>query len=174
MKKTEFLEAREKALRMYEKAAIVLTDIEKENIEVADFGLGKFYDTGLTLVTYINTKLCCAKEMVLHPGQKCPDHIHSAIPEIGYQGKEETFRCRYGKVDLYVCTKGTAAEMPDESEYEHIVLLPGEQYTIWPETWHWFMGGEEGAVISEFSTESHDEYDIFRNKDIVREPEVEE
>ena len=69
MKKAEVLEAKKKALEMYEKASIVLTQQEKENIEIADFGLGKFYDTGLSIVTYINTELCCAKEMVLHEGQ---------------------------------------------------------------------------------------------------------
>ena len=57
MKKAEVTEARNRALKMYAKAAIVLTAQEKDNIEIADFGLGKFYDTGLSIVTYINTEL---------------------------------------------------------------------------------------------------------------------
>lgn len=174
MKKAEVTEARNRALEMYAKAAIVLTAQEKDNIEIADFGLGKFYDTGLSIVTYINTELCCAKEMVLHAGQKCPDHIHFAVPEIGYPGKEETFRCRYGIVDLYVAENGNPNVLPDPASYTHIVLNPGEQYTLYPGTWHWFTAREGGAVISEFSTKSYDEYDIFRDKNIVRIPEVEE
>ena len=43
-----------------------------------------------------------------------------------------------------------------------------------PETWHWFQAGEDGAVISEFSTRSTDETDIFTDKRLVREPKIEE
>jgi len=42
----------EKALAYYEKAGIVLTDKEKQNIEVADFGLDKVEQVGLQLLTY--------------------------------------------------------------------------------------------------------------------------
>ena len=174
MKYAEVAEAKAKALEMYRKAAIVLTEAEQEHIEIADFGLGQFYDTGLSIVTYINTELCCAKEMVLHEGQKCPDHIHFAVPEIGYPGKEETFRCRYGIVDLYVSERGDPDHLPDPDSYKHIVLNPGDQYTLYPGTWHWFTARGGGAVISEFSTRSYDEYDIFRDKNIIRIPEVEE
>jgi D-lyxose ketol-isomerase len=48
------------------------------------------------------------------------------------------------------------------------VLNPGEQYTIMPETWHWFQAGPEGAVISEFSTRSTDETDVFTDPRLVR------
>ena len=43
-----------------------------------------------------------------------------------------------------------------------------------PNTKHWFQAGEEGAVISEFSTPSFDEYDIFTDPRIDRLPKVEE
>lgn len=43
--------ARQRALEYFEKASIVLTDEEKANIEVADFGLGDLENTGLQLVT---------------------------------------------------------------------------------------------------------------------------
>lgn len=55
---------------------------------------------GLQLLTYINTERVCAKEMVLLPGQACPEHRH--IPTDGREGKEESFRCRFGRVYLYV------------------------------------------------------------------------
>ena len=44
---------------------------------------------------------------------------------------------------------------------KEIVLKPGEQYTIMPNTLHWFQAGPEGAVVSEFSTKSRDEFDIY-------------
>ena len=167
-----------KALEYYEKASIVLTDEEKARIEIVDFGLGIVDDMGLQLLTYINTDRVCAKEMVLLPYQTCAEHMH--VPTNGMEGKEETFRCRYGKVYLYVSGEGKAediqAKMPksEVSVFHEIVLEPGEQYTIMPETWHWFQAGAEGAVISEFSTRSTDETDIFTDKRLVRELQVED
>jgi D-lyxose ketol-isomerase len=43
-----------------------------------------------------------------------------------------------------------------------------------PETLHWFSAGDEGAVISEFSTKSTDETDVFTDKNIVRAAVIEE
>ena len=37
-----------------------------------------------------------------------------------------------------------------------------------PNTKHWFQAGDEGAVISEFSTTSTDETDKFTDKRLVR------
>ena len=39
----------------FEKAGIVITDAEKQKIEVADFGLGMVEKVGLQLLTYVNT-----------------------------------------------------------------------------------------------------------------------
>ena len=166
------------ALAMYEKAGIVLNPAEKQNIEVVDFEIGIVNEVGLQLLTYINTERVCAKEMVLLPGQTCPEHKH--VPTNGKEGKEETFRCRYGKVYLYVTGEGSRenikAKLPktDVSVFHEIILNPGEQYTIYPETWHWFQAGEDGAVISEFSTRSTDETDQFTDKRLVREVRIED
>ena len=164
-------EAKVRALTFYEKAKIVLTDEEKQRIEVADFGLDDLENTGLQLLTYVNTDRYCAKEMVLFPKQTCPEHRH---PETdGCPGKQETFRCRWGSVYLYV--EGEAEARPavrspqgKYTVFHEICLHPGEQYTIVPDTRHWFQAGEDGAVISEFSTTSHDETDIFTDERIVR------
>ena len=51
---------------------------------------------------------------------------------------------------------------------DEIVLAPGEQYTIPPDTLHWFQAGAEGAIVSEFSTQSRDELDVFSDPQIVR------
>ena len=115
---------------------------------------------------------------MLLPGQTCPEHKH--VPTAGMSGKEETFRCRYGEVYLYVSgeknTDTIKAKMPpsDVTVFHEIVLRPGEQYTILPETLHWFQAGPEGAVVSEFSTRSTDETDVFTDKAIVRETKIEE
>jgi D-lyxose ketol-isomerase len=122
------------------KANIVITDEEFSTVEIADFGLGDIERTGLQLLTYVNTDRYCAKELVLFPHQTCPEHRHP--PRVGGEpGKEETFRCRYGKVYLYV--EGEPTPNPqvrppagDEKYYtvwHEIVLSPGEQYTLPPQ-----------------------------------------
>jgi D-lyxose ketol-isomerase len=57
--------------------------------------------------------------------------------------------------------------------FHEIRLLPGEQYTLDPDTLHWFQAGPNGAVVSEFSSTSDDESDIFTDPRIKRIPEVE-
>ncbi|HLX55746.1 MAG TPA: hypothetical protein VKR83_01855, partial [Ktedonobacteraceae bacterium] len=52
--------------------------------------------------------------------------------------------------------------------WHEIVLRPGQQHTIPPDTLHWFQAGDEGAIVSEFSTRSRDEFDIFTGTDIRR------
>lgn len=176
MTRAEYENQKKEALRFYDKAGIVITESEAERIEVCDFGLDKVEEVGLQILTYINTERVCAKEMVLTPWQTCPEHKH--VPTNGIEGKEETFRCRYGKVYLYVTGEGkkedVKAKIPetDVTVFHEVILTPGEQYTIMPETWHWFQAGEDGAVVSEFSTRSTDETDCFTDKRIIREPKI--
>jgi D-lyxose ketol-isomerase len=42
------------------------------------------------------------------------------------------------------------------------------QYTIEPDTLHWFQAGDDGAVVSEFSTQSRDGLDVFTDPRIQR------
>lgn len=172
-------DAQKRAIKYFENAGIVLTEHEKNNIEVADFGLSELERIGLELVTYINTNRCCAKELILFPHQTCPEHRHPPVD--GAPGKEETFRCRWGEVYLYVEGEPTVnpkAIPPKGREatytvWHEIVLKPGDQYTIYPNTKHWFQAGKDGAVVSEFSTSSRDELDIFTDESIQRVTKVE-
>ena len=140
-----------------EACGIVLTDAEREAIEVADFGLSRLREQGLMLLVYVNTDRYCAKELVLYPGQECPEHRHP--PFDGTPGKEETFRCRRGLVTLVV-------------DGRESVLCPGEQFTIPPDTLHSFRAGPEGAVVTEFSSTSRDELDVFTDPNVRRETVV--
>jgi D-lyxose ketol-isomerase len=165
---------RKQALDMYGKAGIVLTKAEQGQIEIADFGLGQFEQTGLAVLVYVNTERCCAKELAMWPRQTCPEHRHP--PGGNDPGKEETFRCRWGTI--YLCIPGSVtpapkAVPPGDSEesytvWHEIELKPGDQYTLMPDTLHWFQAGPEGAVVSEFSTRSTDENDLFTDQKIVR------
>lgn len=176
MKKEVYENAKKRTMEYFEKAHIVIN--KDEEIEVADFGLNNLEKVGLQLVVYINTDKVCAKEMVLFPNQVCPEHKH--VSGGGRDAKEETFRCRYGTVYLYVEGEGSKdgikVQLPptDVSVFHEVVLHAGEQYTIYPNTLHWFCGGEEGAVVSEFSTTSTDETDVFTDANITRIPQIEE
>lgn len=162
------------AADLIEKAGLYLTPTEKATIEIADMGLNDFDRTGLGVFVYVNTDRCCAKELAMWPGQSCPEHRH---PPVGDDpGKEETFRCRWGEVYLYVAGEPAAhprCQPPQGTEsaytvWHEVALKPGDQYTISPNTLHWFQAGPEGAVISEFSTCSTDENDIFTDPNIRR------
>lgn len=79
MTKEEVCAAQVRARALYEKAGIALTPEESDGIAVADFGLRDLENTGLEIVTYINTECYCAKEMALFPRQTCPEHAHVPV-----------------------------------------------------------------------------------------------
>ncbi|KKI90990.1 sugar isomerase [Bacillus sp. SA1-12] len=178
MNRQEYELIKSESLNYLEEANIVLTEEEVKSFEVADFGLGNIRDLGLQLVVYANTDRYCAKELILLPGQTCPEHLHPPINNL--PGKEETFRCRKGIVYLYVPGSKPQvihAKVPKEYEehltvWDEIILRPGEQYTIPPNTLHWFQAGDEGAIVSEFSSTSTDENDVFTDPRIKRIPVI--
>ncbi|MBN2365243.1 MAG: D-lyxose/D-mannose family sugar isomerase [Calditrichaeota bacterium] len=180
MKKDLVRNYQQKAHDMLRKAHIVITPEEKENIEVADFGLDDIENIGLQIVVYENNDRYCAKELVMLARQICPEHRHPPLSDQN-RGKQETFRCRWGEVFLYVDgdpSPDVHANVPERYKpylnvWHEIVLKPGEQYTLSPDTRHWFQAGDTGAVISEFSSTSSDETDIFTDPNIQRIPVVE-
>ncbi|HBU11392.1 MAG TPA: D-lyxose/D-mannose family sugar isomerase [Clostridiales bacterium] len=168
-------EARLKAIEYFDKAHIYLNDEEKKNLEIADMGLGRLDEFGIEIHIYINTERYAAKEMVLFPGQICPEQIHP--PFEGDIGKEETFRVRMGT--LYVYTEGGGAitdikaKIPEDKRdafhvFNETVLNVGDQCTLKPGVMHWICGGPEGCVVSEFSSRNMDEYDIYADPEVVR------
>ena len=185
MTRKEIKQNQKLAQALFNKAGIVITKQEAGSIEVADFGLGAYKQTGLAVLVYVNTNRCCAKKLALLPRQTCPEHRH---PQLGRNnpGKEETFRCRWGTIYLYVpgpkTGRGQArpptANLPKADPptgkassytvWREIVLKSGAQYTLAPNTLHWFQAGAQGAVVSEFSTRSVDAKDIFTDREIQR------
>jgi D-lyxose ketol-isomerase len=166
--------ARERASAALEAAGIALTIEEREVIEVVDFGLGVLEEIGLQIVVYVNTDRVCAKEIVLFPNQTCAEHRHP--PFDGTPGKEETFRVRTGVVLLHVegdptphpNARPARAERGVYTAAREIVLHPGEQSTVPPDTLHWFQAGPDGAIVSEFSTQSRDDLDVFTDPEVSR------
>ena len=175
MKPKDFEKAKAGALELLRKARIRLTPLERETMEVTDLGLGDLFRIGLQVVVYENNDRYCAKEIVLLPRQTCPEHKHPWV-SASNPGKQETFRCRYGEVYLYVAgdaTPGLKARVPAAHKRylnvrHEVILRPGDQYTIPPGGLHWFQAGDKGAVISEFSSSSTDERDVFTDPRVRR------
>jgi|SRR5271157_349162 len=167
-----------RATQMLVAGGIAITPAERRKIEVAEFGLGELDKTGLELLVYVNTDRYCAKELILFPRQTCPEHRHPTVAE--GPGKMETFRCRWGRVWLYVAGEPAShahGHPPAGSDayytvFHEIALKAGEQFTIPPDTLHWFQAGDQGAIVSEFSSTSRDESDVFTDPRIRRIPEV--
>jgi sialic acid synthase SpsE/quercetin dioxygenase-like cupin family protein len=93
------------------------------------YGLDRFDETGLTLITVVNRDYC-KKLLVTLPGQQHPEQLHKL--------KEETFHVLYGEVKLSL--DGIIS-----------TCRPGDVVTIEPGTRHAWVS-ETGAVIEEIST----------------------
>jgi D-lyxose ketol-isomerase len=179
MKRAEVIELQEKVFQMLQKAGIVITPDEKKNIEIADLGLEDIENCGLQVVVYENNDRYCAKELIQLPRQLCLEHRHPPV-DANNIGKQETFRCRWGELYLYVegdPTPDPKAQVPEKyrehlTVWKEIVLRPGDQYTLPVDTRHWFQAGEEGCVVSEFSSASTDEEDIFTDPRVRRIPKI--
>jgi D-lyxose ketol-isomerase len=179
MKREEVERLQAEAVNLLREAKIVFTEQERNSMEVADFGLHDIRNVGLEIILYVNNDRYCAKELVLLPRQMCPQHRHPKVGELN-PGKRETFRCRWGEVYLYI--EGPATPQPravvDNRHKKHLsvwhelILLPGDQYTIEPDILHWFQAGDRGAIVSEFSSTSVDELDVFTDPNIKRIPEI--
>jgi len=179
MKPSETRKYQKKTLLLLKKAGIAVTSQEARKIEVADMALGMIEKIGLQVIVYENNDRYCAKELIMLPGQTCPEHRHPPRSDQN-PGKQETFRCRWGIVYLY--TEGKPARklkavVPVERKeyfqvFHEIVLKPGEQYTLPPNTLHWFQAGPKGAVVSEFSSLSDDDSDVFTDPLINRVPVI--
>ena len=90
-----------------------------QQIEVADFGLGRLEEVGLQILVYVNTERVCAKELVLFPRQACPEHRHPPVGDDPGQG---------GDLPLpraASCTSSSPARARSR-------FGPGDQYTIPP------------------------------------------
>jgi len=93
------------------------------------YGLDKFYEFGLLLLTVINRDYC-KKLLVSFPGQKHPEQFHKQ--------KEETFHVLYGSIEL-------------ELDGKFQTCVPGDVVTIESGTRHAFIS-PKGAVIEEISS----------------------
>jgi len=166
--------ARHRAVGLLRQAGVVAREDELERIEVVDLGLGELEQTGLQILTLVNTCEVGVKVLVLFPNQVFSQHRHPPLGD--YAGKEETFRCQWG--ELYVYMPGEPTPAPKAHPPEHrkhtytvwqeMILRPGGQVMSPPNTSHWFQAGPEGAVVWSFSSRATDVQDVFTDRDVRR------
>jgi D-lyxose ketol-isomerase len=176
--KKQYEEAQERALEYMLRAGVVLSEEDKENISVADFGLSDLEHQGGQILTFFNTERISAKIIVLFPRQILPEHWHPAIDQD--IGKEEVMRVRWGEIYLYVPggpTPNPKATIPLEERenftvWHEVILKPGDQYILPPGLVHWFQAGKDGAVIDDYSSMAKDLQDGFTNPRVVRETKI--
>jgi D-lyxose ketol-isomerase len=167
-------EAIEHAWQLCQKTGLALLEKEKDNIEVADFGLSEFKTSGLAIMTLQVTREVGIKLIALTPWQICPEHRHPPLGD--YPGKEETFRGLWGQSWLYVPGAPTpdpkarvpAHRRPYYTSWHEIDVSPGRQHTSSPNEWHWFQAGPEGAVILSVSSRPTDLQDDFQDPGVQR------
>ena len=172
--RTEYDAARKRAVLLLKKTGISLQPGDLERIEVADFGLGELDLTGAEILTLVNTEKIAVKLIVLFPNQTLPEHKHPSLGD--YPGKEEAIRCEWGVLFLYGPGQPVFKPQGHPPEYrKHTytmwheqVLVPGDQVTFPPNTFHWFQAGPEGAVCWSYSTKAVDLQDVFSDPEIQR------
>lgn len=110
----------------------------KSDLEISHhYGLERFDEYGLTMVTVVN-RAYCKKLLVMLPGQTHPEQYH--------RQKEETFVVLHGSLTL--CLDGQARE-----------AHAGDVITVGRGVKHTFRA-EEGVVFEEISS-THDKHDSY-------------
>ncbi len=169
--RSAYRDAQKRAADLLSDTGLSLTPDELAQIAVADFGLGDLERVGAQIITLLDSSEIAVKLIVLFPGQILPEHRH---PPLGsYPGKAETLRCELGTVHLY--TEGaptSGVQVPGctpTTALHEVILTPGEQVTLVPNTHHWFRAGADGAVVWSFSSRATDVADVFTDPAVRRE-----
>lgn len=158
--------------------------------DVTDYGMGKFRELGLVLVTIRNgntknsnyTKTYAEKIIMVHEGQHCPNHFHLHKMEdiINRGGGNVIFKLYNGNEDGNL--KNTDVEInKDGRKYmvkagEEIILKPGESLTLYPYYYHEFtvQCGTGSTLIGEVSMCNDDNTDNQFYEKIGRFPVIDE
>ena len=111
------------------------------------YGIDRFYETGISMITVINREYC-KKLIIVLPGQRHPEQHHKQ--------KEETFMILHGKVDLFIDGVKSA-------------LSEGDTFTIFPPSKHSFSS-ENGCVIEEVSSTHFPDDSFYTDETINKNP----
>lgn len=107
------------------------------------YGIERFHEYGLTLITVVNREYC-KKILILLPGQTHPEQYHKM--------KEETFHVLWGSGIIFL----------DGIEK---AMKPGDVFVIQPEMRHSFSS-ENGVILEEISTTHYADDSFYIDKTI--------
>lgn len=158
--------------------------------DITDYGLGKFEEVGLVLVTIRNgnqnnekyKKPYAEKLLISQENQICPMHFHwNKMEDIINRGGGIMVMKLYNAdenenladTDVTVVCDGVEKTIPAGTELE---LLPGESVTLMPRMYHafWAKKGHGPVLIGEVSQCNDDNTDNRFYETMGRFPEIEE
>ncbi len=175
--KLDVTKAKAAYFEMMEKLGAPIYDVYRPNdnfMWVVDFGQKDFAAFGMGGVFWINNRDqgYFAHEIFLLPGQSIAEHCHH--PTKDEKGpivaKHESWQVRYGSVyGFSEIGEPNLHEFPEveamlaKCQKDHMNSLHVEKWeadgTVHElakiESWHFMMGGPEGAVVSEYATFHH-------------------
>lgn len=107
------------------------------------YGVERFYEHGLTLITVVNREYC-KKLLILLPGQAHPEQFHKK--------KEETFHVLWGSGVIRL----------DGVEHS---MKPGDVFVVRPGTRH-YLSSEHGVVLEEISSTHYADDSFYTDETI--------
>lgn len=133
----------------------------ERDLWVSDFGLGDYEHVGLASVTWINdpTYDYFAMTMYLLPRQMIPEHIHRPITEIPAKpAKYESWKVLRGWIYNFSEVGKATQGMPmipqsfgSVRSKNFKIIRTGETDQLKePETYHFMMAGDDGAIVDEY------------------------
>ena len=129
--KQQLMDVATEVMSLVDRSGVIVP--QKFELEISHhYGLERFKDYGLSMVTLVNREYC-KKILICLPNQKHPEQYHKL--------KEETFNVLYGELELRL----------DGRPYN---LKVGDVVTVLPEQRHEFVS-YDGAVLEEISSTHH-------------------
>ncbi len=175
----KFDEAAAKAacLKLMDVAGVSVSDFVRENLWVADLGLGRFTEVGFGGVFWVNEKKWnyASIDIFLLPNQMIPEHWHVALESENVKPKMESWVVRYGTSYTYGegdPTSKMGVKIHDrEAKFVTVknetVLGVGDVTGLTrPLEKHWMQAGPAGAIVTEVSTYHTGDAVRFTNPDI--------
>lgn len=158
--------------------------------DVTDYGMGKYEELGITLITLRNGKFgdekypksYAEKLIMIEEGQVSPMHFHWNKMEdiINRGGGDLIFKLfnadkdhKMLDTDVKIISDGRVYMVPAGSD---VILKPGESLTLYPYLYHEFitMPGKGSTLVGEVSMVNDDTSDNCFVEELGRFPTVEE
>ncbi len=118
----------------------------KAELEISHhYGIDKFEEYGMTMITVVNRDYC-KKLLILLPGQKNPEHYHKM--------KDETFHVLYGTIEITLDDEQKKFTVGDV-----IVVEKGVKHSLMTKT---------GAIVEEISSTHYKEDSFYTDQAIMQ------